>query len=95
MKKKELLINNNINEEQKKFERCKDCAFYVEHYKKAIEKRGPLSDEEKIKAEEYYQAVLKYPHMAGINLINPFSGYRSNILEKEARKASKSKTGRI
>ena len=67
----------------------------VEHYKKAIEKRGPLSDEEKIKAEEYYQAMLKYPHMAGINLINPFSGYRSNILEKEARKAQKSKTGRI
>ena len=67
----------------------------VEHYKKAIEKRGPLSDEEKIKAEEYYQAVIKYPHMAGINLINPFSGYRSNILEKEARQASRAKTGRI
>ena len=67
----------------------------VEHYKKAIEKRGPLSDEEKIKAEEYYQAILKYPTMAGINLINPFSGYRSNILEKEARKASRAKTGRI
>ena len=67
----------------------------AEHYKKAVEKRGPLSEDEKIKAEEYYQATLKYPTMAGINLINPFSGYRSNILEKEARKAQRSKTGRI
>ena len=67
----------------------------VEHYKKALAKRGPLSEKEKIKAEEYYQAVLKYPHMAGINLINPFSGYRTNILEKEARQASRAKTGRI
>ena len=50
---------------------------------------------EKIKAEEYYQAALKYPVMAGMNLFNPFSGYWSNILEKEARKASKSKTGKI
>lgn len=67
----------------------------VDHYKKAIEKRGPLSDDEKIKAEEYYQAMLKYPVMAGINVINPFSGYRSNVLEKEARKSQRSKTGRI
>ena len=67
----------------------------VAHYKKALAKRGPLSEQEKIKAEEYYQAMLKYPLLIGFNLINPFSGYRSNILEKEARKASKSKTGRI
>jgi hypothetical protein len=33
--------------------------------------------------------------MAGINVINPFSGYRSNVLEKEARKAQRSKTGKI
>ena len=67
----------------------------VEHYKKALEKRGPLSEKEKIKAEKYYQAMMKYPIMTGINLINPFSGYRSNILEKEARRASRSKTGKI
>ena len=67
----------------------------VEHYKKALAKRGPLSEKEKIKAEEYYQAALKYPLMTGMNLLNPFSGYRSNILEKEARKASRSKTGKI
>ena len=67
----------------------------VEHYKKALAKRGPLSEKEKIKAEEYYQAALKYPIMTGINLLNPFSGYWSNILEKEARKASRSKTGKI
>ena len=66
-----------------------------EHYKNALAKHGPLSEKEKIKAEEYYQAALKYPLMTGINLLNPFSGYRSNILEKEARKASKSKTGKI
>ena len=67
----------------------------VEHYKKAIAKRGVLSEKEKSRAEEYYQAMLKYPLMTGANLMNPFSGYRSNILEKEARKASKSKTGKI
>ncbi len=67
----------------------------VEHYKKALAKRGPLSEKEKIKAEEYYHAALKYPVMTGMNLLNPFSGYRSNILEEEARKASKSKTGKI
>ena len=54
-----------------------------------------MSEKEKIKAEEYYQAALKYPVMTGFNLINPFSGYRSNVLEKEARKASRSKTGKI
>ena len=47
------------------------------------------------KAEKYYHAMLKYPVLTGFNLINPFSGYRSNILEKEARQASKSKTGKI
>ena len=67
----------------------------AEHYKKAVEKRGPLSEEEKVKAEQYYQAILKYPVMAGLNILNPFSGYRSNLLEKEARKASRSKTGKI
>ena len=67
----------------------------VEHYKKAIEKRGPLSEEEKIKAEEYYQAMLTYPPMVGLNVINPFSGYRTNILEKEARKASRTDSGKI
>lgn len=67
----------------------------VEHYKKALLKRGPLSEKEKEKAKEYYEAMLKYPIMSGLNLINPFLGYRSNILEKEARKASRSKTGKI
>ena len=67
----------------------------VEHYKNALLKRGALSEKEKLKAEEYYQAMLKYPVLSGLNLLNPFSGYKSNILEKEARKASNSKTGRI
>lgn len=85
------ILLNNENAEYDELPMIVD----VEHYKKAIEKRGPLSEEEKIKAEEYYQAMLKYPAMTGINLLNPFSGYRSNILEKEARKASRSKTGKI
>jgi hypothetical protein len=67
----------------------------AEHYKKAIAKRGKLSEAEKKKAEEYYQAHLHYPALTGFNLINPFSGYRSNLLEKEANKAAKSKTGKI
>jgi len=67
----------------------------VNHYKKAVKKRGPLTENEKLRAEAYYQAALNYPLMTGLNLINPFSGYRSNILEKEARKAGRSKTGKI
>lgn len=67
----------------------------VDHYQKALEKRGPLSEEEKIKAEKYYKAMIDYPIMTGFNLMNPFSGYWKNLLEKEARKASRSKTGRI
>lgn len=67
----------------------------AEHYKRALAKRGVLSETEMQKAEEYYQAMLKYPVMSGLNLFNPFSGYRSNILEKEARKASRTKTGKL
>ena len=67
----------------------------VEHYKKALAKRGPLSEKEKIKAQEYYQAAIKYPIMTHINLITFYTGYRNNILEIEARKASRSKTGKI
>jgi len=34
MENKKNLTNDINKQEQKKFERCKDCAFYVEHYKK-------------------------------------------------------------
>ena len=50
---------------------------------------------EKIKAEKYYEAYLNYPPLTILNLFNPFSPYRTNILEKEARKAARSKTGRV
>jgi len=60
-----------------------------EHYLKAIEKRGPLSREEKEKAEEYYQAYLEYDCSAS-TMLNFFSKkYKENILEKEAVLASK------
>lgn len=86
----EQLINNQYTS----FENL-PIVIDAEHYKNALEKRGPLSENEKVKAEKYYQALINYPLLTGINLINPFSGYRSNLLEKEARKASRSKNGKI
>ena len=67
----------------------------VAHYKKALKKRGPLSEKEKIQAEKYYQAALEYPAINGLNLMFSFFKYRSNILEEEARRAGRAKNGKI
>jgi len=66
-----------------------------EHYKKAIKKHGPLNEQEKIKAEEYYNAQLEYKPLTFWNMFNPFSAYKNNLLEKEARKAARTKSGRL
>lgn len=60
-----------------------------QHYAEAIQKRGPLTEEEQQKAEQYYQAYLDYPKAKGLDLFNPFSKYYKNLLEVEARKAAK------
>lgn len=69
----------------------KDIPMIIDksHYLKAIEKRGPLTEEEKEKAEEYYKAYLKY-NCTTSDILNPFSQkYNKNILEKDAIIASK------
>lgn len=62
-----------------------------EHYKEAVEKRGPLTDSEKEEAQRYLEAYKNYPTLDFWETINPFSKYRTNALEKDARKASRSK----
>lgn len=63
-----------------------DC----EHYQKVIDKKGKLTDEEEKLAAKYYLEALNYPVNINIfNAYNPFSRYRQNSLEKEARKNSK------
>lgn len=61
------------------------------HYEEAIGKRGKLNEEEKKLAEKYLEAYKDYPSLNFWQTINPFSKYKNNILEKEARKASRRK----
>lgn len=57
-----------------------------EHYKEVCSKKGPLNDEELKAAETYYQAMLNYPKTTWKKVLNPFSDYYNNALEKEAHK---------
>ena len=59
-----------------------------EHYKNIIETKGALTKKEEEKASEYYQAMLNYPPTNLWNIINPFSDYYNNLLEREAYKES-------
>ena len=63
----------------------------TKHYEEAVKKRGPLSNEEKQKAEKYYEALQVYTVPQGLEILNPFSKYKTNLLEQEARKASRRK----
>ena len=58
----------------------------TKHYEKVRSEKGPLSKEEETKAEAYYQAQLDYPQLTAWQLLNPFSKYRDNLLEREAYK---------
>ncbi len=60
------------------------------HYQEVIDKRGKLSAEEEIKADEYYKAMLNYKSVNFFSALNPWSDYRQNILEKEAYKENPS-----
>ena len=59
-----------------------------EHYEKLREAKGDLTPEEEKKAEQYYEAQLNYPKLSFRNMINPFSPYYNNLLEREAYKES-------
>ena len=58
------------------------------HYQNVVDKKGKLSQQEEIKAEQYYQAQLSYPLATPLKMLNPFSDYYDNLLEKEAYKES-------
>lgn len=62
----------------------------AEHYNKVIEKKGKLTPEEEVKAEEYFKALTNYTNVTFANAFNPFGGYRNNILEQEAYKENPS-----
>lgn len=65
-----------------------------EFYEKAKAARGPLTPEEEKKAQAYFEADEKYtPKINGVYVLskqNP--GYTENLLEKEASKASYTKS---
>ena len=58
----------------------------TKHYQDVINKKGKLTPEEEIMAEKYYQAQINYPKLTLWNMLNPFSAYYDNLLEKEAYK---------
>ena len=60
------------------------------HYQEVIDKKGKLTSEEEAKAEQYYQAMLNYPVITLLQILNPWSDYRQNLLEKEAYKETPS-----
>ena len=58
------------------------------HYEKVREEKGALTQEQEQKAQQYYQAQIDYPPLTFWNMINPFSPYYNNLLEREAYKES-------
>lgn len=60
------------------------------HYQEVIDKKGKLTADEEVKADEYYKAMLDYKPISLLGALNPWSGYRQNILEKEAYKENPS-----
>lgn len=60
------------------------------HYQEVIDKKGKLTPEEEVRADEYYKAMLDYEPISLLKALNPFSSYRQNILEKEAYKENPS-----
>lgn len=56
-----------------------------EFYEKAKVSKGHLTEKEEIKAQKYLEAYEKYPTKIDfLDMQNPFSDYRQNLLEKEA-----------
>lgn len=58
------------------------------HYEKLIAEKGGLTPEEEEKANKYYEAQLNYPQITFWRMMNPFSAYYNNLLEREAYKES-------
>ncbi len=53
-----------------------------EHYQKVIDDMPPLTEEEEVQAEKYYEAMLDYTSFT----FWKYRKYRNNLLEKEAYK---------
>ncbi len=60
------------------------------HYNKIIKNSAPLTLQEEDKAEKYYNALIEYKTPTPWSAYNPFSKYRTNLLEKEAYKENQS-----
>lgn len=60
----------------------------AKHYEEVRNKKGPLTKDEEVMAEKYYNAQLEYPNVNFLSTYNPFSKYYDNLLEKEAYKES-------
>jgi len=56
----------------------------AKHYEKVRAEKGQLSKEDEAKANAYYQAQLDYPQLTAWQMLNPFSKYHDNLLEREA-----------
>ena len=67
----------------------------AKHYEEVRNKKGPLTKDEEVMAEKYYNAQLEYPNVNFLSTYNPFSKYYDNLLEKEAYKESPTLITRI
>ncbi len=67
----------------------------AQHYEAVRKEKGALTKEESEKAEKYYQAQLDYPQLTAWQMLNPFSEYRDNLLEREAYKENPGLSGFI
>lgn len=57
-----------------------------DYYQNVRKQKGKLTPEEQQKAELYYLAQIDYPQLNIFTILNPFSKYRDNLLEREAYK---------
>lgn len=82
-KKWTIAMHRLMNDKVKTY---KDIPMLInkEHYETVRQKLGKLSTEEEKLANKYYEAHLKYKTPSAIDVLNPWSDYYNNILEKEA-----------
>ena len=79
-----IAMHRLMNDEAKTY---KDIPMLInkEHYETVRQKLGKLSKEEEKLANKYYEAFLNYKILSSaIDVLNPWSDYYNNILEKEA-----------
>lgn len=85
LKKYITAIHIRLNNEKASYN---DLPIFIDakHYEDIIKKEGNLSKEEEEKANKYYEAALNYATPTALEMLNPFSDYYNNLLEKEAYK---------